>query len=64
MVERTHFMFSLSEAGSYCVAQAGLELEILLPQPTKYWDYRCAPTHLAQPIFLPPSLPSLFFWQE
>jgi hypothetical protein len=25
------------------IAQAGLELSILLPQPPQYWDYRRAP---------------------
>jgi hypothetical protein len=28
--------------------QSGLELAILLPQPPECWDYRCAPSHLAQ----------------
>jgi hypothetical protein len=30
----------LFEIGSYYVAEAGLELVILLPQPIKCWDYR------------------------
>jgi hypothetical protein len=32
------------ETGSSYVAQAGLELSILLSQPAKGWDYRQAPT--------------------
>jgi hypothetical protein len=28
--------------GTHCVAQAGLQLLILLPQPTGCWDYMCA----------------------
>jgi hypothetical protein len=32
--------------GSGCVAKAGLELKILLPQPPKCWDYRHALQHL------------------
>jgi hypothetical protein len=31
-----YFVF---KTGSHNVAQAGLELVILLPQPAKYWDY-------------------------
>jgi hypothetical protein len=26
------------ETGSCCIAQVGLELEIFLPQPPKFWD--------------------------
>jgi hypothetical protein len=33
-------LFVCFEARSCCVAQDGLELEILLPQYLKYWDYR------------------------
>ena len=29
------------------MAEAGLEPVILLSQPPRYWDYRCAPSHLA-----------------
>jgi hypothetical protein len=29
------------EVGYFYVAQALLELMILLPQPPGYWDYRC-----------------------
>jgi hypothetical protein len=29
------------ETGSCHLAQAGLELSILLPQPLKCWNYRC-----------------------
>jgi hypothetical protein len=35
---KIHFLFL--ETGSGCVAQAGLELPILLPQSPKSWDYR------------------------
>jgi hypothetical protein len=31
------------QTGSPCVAQAGLKLVILLSQPPKYGNYRCAP---------------------
>jgi hypothetical protein len=37
------FSFLFSETGSHYVAQAGLELTILLPQHPKCWDYRHAP---------------------
>jgi hypothetical protein len=30
---------------SHCVAQAGLELVILLPPPPECWDYRCVSLH-------------------
>lgn len=33
---------------SYCVAQAGLEFEILLSQPPEPWKYRCASPQPAQ----------------
>jgi hypothetical protein len=29
------------------IDKAGLELEILLPQPAKGWDHRVMPPHLA-----------------
>jgi hypothetical protein len=35
--------FGCFEVGSCYVAQASLKLAILLPQPPKSWDYRCAP---------------------
>jgi hypothetical protein len=35
------------DTGSCYVAQAGLELVILLPLPAKCWDYRCMPPCLA-----------------
>jgi hypothetical protein len=35
-----HFIF---ETGSGSVAQAGVKLIILPPQPPDCWDYRCAP---------------------
>jgi hypothetical protein len=37
-----HF-FSVFEIGSCCVAQAGLELLIFLPQSPEYWDCRYSP---------------------
>jgi hypothetical protein len=33
-------------------AQAGLELAILLPQPPKYWDYRCVQLPSAQSVII------------
>lgn len=39
-------LFSLSFA--HYLAQAGLQLKILSPQHSKYWDYRNTPPHLAQ----------------
>jgi hypothetical protein len=41
------FVFVFFEAGSLHVDQAGLEVLILLPQPSECWDYRCTPPHLA-----------------
>lgn len=38
------FSFCL-EAGSCYVTQATLKLEIILHQPPRGWDYRCAPPH-------------------
>jgi hypothetical protein len=35
------------EIGSGLVAQAGLELETLLPLTAEHWDYRHAPPHPA-----------------
>jgi hypothetical protein len=35
--------FFVVEAAMGFVAQAGLELEILLPQPPECWDYKCTP---------------------
>jgi hypothetical protein len=29
----------LFETGSFCIAQADLELSVLLPQPLKCWDH-------------------------
>jgi hypothetical protein len=40
------YLFFFETVSSY-VAQDGLELEILLPLPPRYWDSRCAPLHLA-----------------
>jgi hypothetical protein len=34
-------MYNLYIWGSCFVAQAGLELSVLLPQPLKCWDYKC-----------------------
>jgi hypothetical protein len=33
-------LFCFFETGSHCVAQAVLELMILLPQPPEFWNYR------------------------
>jgi hypothetical protein len=44
------FIYLFLGIGSHCVPQVGLELSILLPQPPKCWDYRCAPPCLAQPL--------------
>jgi hypothetical protein len=46
------FTFGFFEIGSCHVAQADLELAILLPQPPKYWDYRCDSLHLAEGHFI------------
>jgi hypothetical protein len=42
-------LFVCFETGSYYVAEAGLQLEILLPQPPKFWDHKCALPHLLSP---------------
>jgi hypothetical protein len=51
-------LFSLSlpvfETRYHYVAQAGLELTILLSSPPECWDYRCAPLH--------PDMLTLFFF--
>jgi hypothetical protein len=39
--------FSFPEMGPLCAAQVGLELTILLPQPSYCWDYRHEPPHQA-----------------
>jgi hypothetical protein len=38
--------FGLFETRFYCVAQAGLELPILLPQPPEQWNYKHEPPFL------------------
>jgi hypothetical protein len=40
-------LFIYLETGSHYVAQAGLELVILLPQPPTCWDCGCPPLHPA-----------------
>jgi hypothetical protein len=40
------FVVIVFETRCHYVAQAGLELVILLPQPLVCWDDRCAPPHL------------------
>jgi hypothetical protein len=37
------FTSGIFETSSHSVAQADLELTILLSQPPKRWDYRCVP---------------------
>jgi hypothetical protein len=50
-------LFCFSETGFQCVAQAGLELVILLTQPPVCEDYRCASPHLARiPFYQRPHL--------
>jgi hypothetical protein len=44
LVMSTIFVF---ETGSRYVAQVGLKLEILLPQPPECWDYRRTSQYLA-----------------
>jgi hypothetical protein len=39
-------IFFFLDTGSPYVAQAGLELLILLSQLPKCWDYRCVPAYL------------------
>lgn len=41
------FLIFIFRDGSHHVAQADIELEILLPQPSKFWDYRWPPPCLA-----------------
>jgi hypothetical protein len=41
---------------SHNVPQAGLDLEILLPQSPKCWDYRCVPPYPVRPTF--PKMPA------
>jgi hypothetical protein len=36
---RDLFLFCIFEKGSYYVAEVGLELAILLPQPPEFQDY-------------------------
>jgi hypothetical protein len=41
---KQHTVFKIFfERWSHFVIQAGLELAILLPQPSKFWDYKCTP---------------------
>jgi hypothetical protein len=71
------FAFVLFETKSYYVAQAGLELKILHPQPPTSWDHMCALPHPtnkeslnwelckqdAHPNGLPPPLCMLLGWE-
>jgi hypothetical protein len=43
-----HCMYFLLETGSHSVAQAYLEVKILLPHPPECW---CTPSHLALFLF-------------
>jgi hypothetical protein len=40
----------LTKTSSYCVAQAGFELLILLPQPLECWDYGGVSPWAATPV--------------
>lgn len=40
-----------SETRSHCLAQAGLELMILLPQSPEGWDYRSDPQQPASIVY-------------
>jgi hypothetical protein len=40
-----NFNCCLFKTGSHYVAQADLELMILLLQPSECWDYRCEPPY-------------------
>jgi hypothetical protein len=44
-------LFVCFETGSHYIAQAGLELTILLLLPPQCWDYRLVPLLLASPYF-------------
>jgi hypothetical protein len=37
------FFFFFLKTRAHYIAQVGLKLAILLPQPPECWDYRCAP---------------------
>lgn len=39
-------VISFYETGSHYAAKAGLELEVLLLHPLKYWDFTCVLLHL------------------
>jgi hypothetical protein len=41
-----YFLFVYLFIGPCSMAQAGLELVVLLPQPGECWDYRHVPLHL------------------
>jgi hypothetical protein len=65
------FFVFLFETGSHYVAQAGLELSVLLPQPPECLDYRRAPCLAAAPLSAVGIVTSgelaasifFFFWQ-
>jgi hypothetical protein len=48
------FFFCFFETGSHCVTQAGLELEILLPQTPECWDYIMLNSTYVLPLFFFP----------
>jgi hypothetical protein len=49
---RVLLLFGFFETGSHNVGQAVLKLEILLPQPSKCWGFRCASPYLASILYL------------
>jgi hypothetical protein len=46
--KRNSFLLVCFETGSCYVAQVGFKLLIIMPQLSKYWDYRCVPPHSAK----------------
>jgi hypothetical protein len=44
---KTFYFICFFDTGFCCIAQAGFELKILLPQPPKYWDLTKGVCHYA-----------------